>query len=58
MSDITKCTGYGCPFMSKCWRVQAPGGQYQAYFRTPPIKDGKCEYLWLIDANEDMNSYA
>jgi len=48
MSDISKCSGEGCPHKEKCYRFTAPADEYrQAYFTKPPIKDnGTCDMFW------------
>jgi hypothetical protein len=46
MTDITKCTGEGCPLKESCYRFTAPTGMYQSFFVGVPIKNGKCEYYW------------
>jgi hypothetical protein len=51
MTDITKCTGEGCPLKDTCYRFTATTGMYQSFFFESPIKDGKCEYHWDANAN-------
>jgi hypothetical protein len=46
MTDITKCTGEGCPLKETCYRFTAPTGMYQSFFFGVPIKNGKCEMYW------------
>lgn len=46
MTDITKCTGDGCPLKETCHRFTAPTGMYQSFFFEVPIRNGKCEYHW------------
>lgn len=64
MSDITVCSGNGCPLANTCWRALAPRDYiYQSQFVTPPFKaspwkDGDwmpyaCEYYWKYDAREE-----
>lgn len=50
-SDITKCTGIGCPWKSKCIRfIQEEDKQYQAWFVGIPGKKVEevftCELFW------------
>ena len=56
MSDITKCKGDDCPMKETCYRFTAPADEYQSYFVTPPIKDGKCNMYWGVDQQSIMNS--
>ena len=47
MPDITKCEGTDCPVKEKCYRFTARDSEFrQAYFVTPPYKDGKCDHFW------------
>lgn len=46
MPDITMCRGTDCPYKEGCHRFTAKPSDYQSYFYTPPIKDGKCDYYW------------
>ena len=46
MSDISKCTGTGCPFKKDCYRFTAPMSEYRQAIFSPPIKNGKCDYYW------------
>ena len=50
MSDITKCTGDGCPHKTECWRYLAPSGELQNWFIETPhqIFNGVfgCKYFW------------
>jgi hypothetical protein len=46
MSDITKCSGLGCPHKEGCYRFTAPEGYLQSYFLKPPIENNKCDYYW------------
>ena len=46
MTDITKCTGEGCPLKETCYRYTAPREMYQSFFFGVPIKNGKCENYW------------
>jgi hypothetical protein len=49
MSDITCCTGKGCPLAAKCWRTNAPYDTFgQSVFAKPPWdeKAGECMYFW------------
>lgn len=38
MSDITKCTGKGCPIKKLCHRYTAKASERQAILTTPPFK--------------------
>ena len=53
MTDITKCTGEGCPLKETCYRFTAPAEMYQSFFMDSPIKDGKCEYYWSRNATSN-----
>ena len=47
MTDISKCSGMGCPLKYKCWRFRAPADpDWQSYVE-PPYDDltGKCDFL-------------
>ena len=46
MTDITKCTGEGCPQRSTCYRYTSPASDCQLTVLSPPIVDGKCEMYW------------
>jgi len=46
MTDITKCTGKGCPLKETCYRFTAHEEIYQSFFVGVPIKNGQCEYYW------------
>lgn len=49
MSDISKCSGEGCPLKEECYRFTAPANEFwQSYFTTVPYDKEKkeCEYLW------------
>jgi len=48
MPDITMCKGTGCPLAENCYRYWATPSEYQTYFSTPPVEDGKCEYHWNL----------
>lgn len=51
MSDVTKCNSNRCPYRSKCWRYNVPGGKFQSCvdFSIGQIKsNGKCESYWPI----------
>lgn len=45
MSDITKCTGKGCPVKKGCYRYNAKSSERQAIFIEPPLK--------IIEQHED-----
>jgi hypothetical protein len=55
MTDITKCTGEGCPLKETCYRFTAPAEMYQSYFMAPPVKNGKCEYHWSQNATSNQS---
>jgi hypothetical protein len=57
MTDITKCTGEGCPLKETCYRFTAPAEMYQSYFMTPPVLNGKCEYHWSQNATSNQSLY-
>jgi len=46
MPDITMCSGAGCPLKKDCYRFTANPIDYQSYFMSPPLTDGKCEMYW------------
>jgi len=49
MSDISKCTGKGCPLKEECYRFTAPAKElWQSYFTNVPYDESKkeCKYLW------------
>ena len=50
MTDITKCTGEGCPIKETCYRFTAPTGMYQSFFFEVPIRNLKCDYHWSRNA--------
>lgn len=50
MADITMCEGTDCPQKESCHRYTAKASEYQYYFMTPPVKDGKCEMYWGANA--------
>lgn len=48
------CEGTDCPMKESCHRFTATPSEYrQAYFETPPVKDGKCHMYWG-DAAQDI----
>jgi hypothetical protein len=49
MPDITMCLGTNCPHKETCYRFTAKPSDYQSYFMTPPIKEGKCDMYWGKD---------
>jgi len=55
MADITMCSGNGCPLKDMCYRFTAPGSERQAYFTTPPFKEGYCDMFWGDTSNQLMN---
>ena len=46
------CTGEGCPFKENCYRFKAKASEYQSYFVSPPIENGKCRHYWEIEKPE------
>lgn len=59
-SDITKCSGAGCPWKSKCVRYITPANEYrQAYFSDTPGKMVEevfaCEMFWGDARQNIMN---
>ena len=56
MPDITKCKGDGCHAKESCYRFTAKPSDYQSYFVTPPIKDGKCDHYWGENAEAVWNT--
>lgn len=40
------CHGTDCPYKEQCYRFTAKPDEYQYYFSTPPIQDGKCDHYW------------
>jgi len=56
MPDITMCSGKDCPYKENCYRFTAKPCEYQSYFSTPPIKDGKCDYFWGENAESIWNN--
>lgn len=51
MTDITKCSGEGCPVKTKCKRFSTVGSYYQTYFvESPLVVDQKgvvsCDMFW------------
>jgi hypothetical protein len=55
MPDITKCRGVDCPHRDGCYRYTSKPSDYQSYFMTPPIKDGKCDHYWGEQAESIWN---
>lgn len=54
MSDITKCSGEGCPISDLCYRFNAePDPLRQSWFAEVPWdeEDESCDYYWE-DTNE------
>ena len=52
MTDITMCTGDGCPLKDKCYRHNAPQNDIrQSYLIKPPYRTEKgktvCDLFWL-----------
>jgi len=52
MSDITKCSGNGCPIKEKCYRFTAKTfPKYQSFFTEPPLEKDEngnitCKMFW------------
>lgn len=55
MADICMCSGLNCPVKENCYRFTAKADEYQTYFLDAPIKDGKCEYYWGVNAENIFN---
>lgn len=55
MPDITKCSGIDCPHKNNCYRFTSSASEYQSYFVTPPIKNGKCDSYWGKNAESVWN---
>ncbi len=57
MTDITKCTGEGCPFAQNCYRFTAIGDPYyQSYFVEVPYKEGEgCKLYWSITTRKQVD---
>jgi hypothetical protein len=55
MTDITKCSGEGCPLSETCYRFTAVGDPYyQSYFVQPPYKeDTGCSMFWNTEGKKD-----
>ena len=55
MPDIAMCEGAECPMKESCHRFTATPSEYkQAYFETPPVKDGKCNMYWGVTQEQIM----
>jgi hypothetical protein len=50
MPDISKCLGTDCPYKETCHHYTSKPSDWQSYFSVPPIKDGKCEMYWGVNA--------
>lgn len=55
MSDITKCSGDGCPWKTKCFRFTVPNNpDYQSTFVDIPGKYidevFSCKFIWSSSA--------
>jgi len=51
MSDISKCTGVGCPLKETCWRYKAPANEFwQSYLTEVPYNHNvnACEEYWKM----------
>jgi hypothetical protein len=49
MTDISKCTGDGCPIKESCKRFRVPAAEHrQTFFTIPPYNhdEKKCDYFW------------
>ena len=51
MSDITKCSGEGCPIKEKCYRFTAKSDVYQSIFLEVP---GKWEDYLELNADGSL----
>lgn len=54
MPDIAMCNGTNCPLKETCYRFKAKPCEYQTYFMTPPLEDGKCEYYWKMEEKPNL----
>jgi hypothetical protein len=59
-SDITKCSGDGCPWKLKCHRFLAPANQFrQSFFSEIPGKPVEelfsCSMFWGIEQDRIYN---
>jgi hypothetical protein len=55
MTDITKCTGEGCPLKESCYRYTSDISMLQSYFLTPPYKDKNCDMYWRDNSQQIFN---
>jgi hypothetical protein len=55
MSDITKCTGEGCPLKESCYRYKVDSSMMQSYFLEPPYKDSNCDMYWGDNSQQVFN---
>jgi len=44
------CPGTNCPHKESCYRFTAKPNEYQSFFIDSPIKKGKCDYFWGVNA--------
>lgn len=49
MSDITMCTGEGCPVRKHCYRHTSRASERQSYFKVPPFDGKACNNYWSND---------
>lgn len=55
MTDITKCTGEGCPRKHDCYRFVAKAGDYQSWFMQHPLqKDGTCDEFYPMNSKSRL----
>jgi hypothetical protein len=55
MTDITKCTGEGCPLKESCYRYTSDISMLQSYFITLPYKDQECDMYWSESSQQVFN---
>jgi hypothetical protein len=55
MSNIKMCSGLGCDLKHECYRHMAKGSHLKPFFSEPPIKNGKCDYFWGFEIDNDSN---
>ena len=54
MPDIAMCSGDDCPLKEMCYRYTAePDKHMQTYLLEPPYENGKCDYYWPAEVEDD-----
>ena len=48
MSDISKCTGAGCPVHETCYRFVAPCSPHWQSWITPEYENGGCDFFRVV----------